>query len=234
MSDQTPHPTGSADAPGPIARALASLMCGRDLPDALPADPMPILLEWFEDARRSGRYDDFNAMTLATATPDGAPSARVVLCKAIEPHPTALVFFTNFLSRKGRELHANPRAAAVFHWPHAKRQVRIEGAISRVSSAESDAYFASRSLLSRIGAIASRQSQPLSSRADLIAAALRAAQDAATHATLPRPDHWGGYRLSISALELWSAGDGRLHDRILWMRALQPNATAWTSTRLSP
>lgn len=231
---QLPQPTQPS---GFIARALSNLMASHDLPEHPAVDPMPTLLAWFAEAARSGRYDDPNAMTLATASPDGAPSARVLLCKAIEPNPPALVFYSNYISRKGRELSANPRAAAVFHWPHAKRQARIEGDVCMVSASESDAYFKSRSLLSQIGATVSRQSAPIQSRSELVSAAMAVALDASLHGTLPRPQHWGGFRLSIRIIELWSAGEGRLHDRVQWSRIETADATgesAWRAQRLSP
>lgn len=202
--------------------------------DAAGQDPMSLLLAWYADAKKSGRYEDFNATTLATATADGRPSARIVLCKALEPDPPALVFYTNYQSRKGRELESNPRAAAVFYWPHAQRQARVEGSVARVSPAESDAYFRTRPLLSRIGAAASRQSEPIRSRADLVAAAMDSAATAALAGGIARPEHWGGYRLFIDSVELWTAGPGRLHDRILWRRGCADGDGSWARHRLSP
>jgi len=225
MSDQR----AGQDDVGAIMKALTSLISCDDLPDPLPEDPMPLLLAWFEDARTSGAYDDYNAMTLATATPDGAPSARIVLCKAIEREPPALAFYTNHGSRKGHELAANPRAAALFHWTHHKRQVRIEGPVARTSDAESDAYFHSRPLLSQIASAASAQSTPLRARADLIKAAMRIAATAAISGRVERPAYWGGYRISIESVELWSARSGRLHDRAVWRRA----GDDWSAQRLS-
>lgn len=222
--------------PGPVARALANLMVSHDLPDTPPPSPLPLLLAWFEDARARGAYADFNAMTLATADASGAPSARIVLCKAIEESPPAIVFYTSYESRKGRELESNPRAAALFHWPHAKRQARVEGVVERVSDAESDAYFRTRPLLSRIGACVSLQSSPIDTNAALVAAALERAKSAALAGEIERPPHWGGYRVHMRAVELWSAREGRLHDRIQWTRIGDANPVAparWTATRLS-
>lgn len=164
--------------PGAIAEALTGILACHDLPDPLPADPMPLLLAWFEDARGSGRYEDFNAMALATAAPNAAPSARIVLCKAVEPETPAIVFYTSYGSRKASELESNPRAAAVFHWPHAKRQARIEGVVRRTTDAESDAYFRTRPLLSRIAASVSPQSREIGSREAVIAEAMRIAAKA--------------------------------------------------------
>lgn len=203
---------------GALLDTLTGMLACHDLPEPLPDDPMPLLLEWFEDARRSERYDDFNAMTLATATPDGAPSARVVLCKAIEPETPAIVFYTSYASRKGQELGTNPRAAGVFHWPHAKRQARIEGPVRRTTDAESDAYFRTRPLLSRIGAAVSPQSRAIGSRQEVIAEAMRIAAKAALGMGPDRPEDWGGFRILPERVELWSAGSGRLHDRAEWLR----------------
>ena len=218
---------------GPVARIITELLGAHDLPAQPPHDPMPLLLEWWEDARTRGGYADHNAMSLATATPDGFPSARIVLCKSIESDPPALVFFTNYESRKGRELDANPRAAALFHWPHAKRQVRVEGSVRRVSDEESDAYFRTRPLLSRIGACVSRQSEPIESSQALVAAAMRKARSAMLEGDIQRPPHWGGYRVLIESVELWSAREGRLHDRVRWTRAPDGSPAAWRHVRLS-
>jgi len=215
---------------GALMHALTAMLACHDLPDPLPDNPMPLLLEWFEDARCSERYDDFNAMTLATATPEGAPSARVVLCKAIEPETPAIVFYTSYTSRKGLELETNPRAAALFHWPHAKRQARIEGPVQRTTAAESDAYFRTRPLLSRIGAMVSPQSRAIGSRQTVIAEAMRIAARSAAGARLDRPQDWGGHRILAERIELWSAGNGRLHDRAVWRR--EHDSKVWSVNRL--
>jgi len=209
---------------------LAELAACHDLPEPLPDDPMPLLTAWFENARASERYDDFNAMTLATATPDGAPSARIVLCKAIEVERAALVFYTSYASRKGEELEVNPRAAAVFHWPHARRQARVEGRVERTTEAESDAYFQTRPLLSRIGACASPQSHEIGSRQAVIAEAMRIAAKSALGARVKRPPGWGGFRLLAQRVELWSARPGRLHDRAVWRRI--QNSRTWSAAHL--
>jgi pyridoxamine 5'-phosphate oxidase len=189
------------------------------MPDPPPADPFPLLAKWLDDALRSRRYEDANAMALATATPGGAPSVRMVLCKAIEQRLGAVTFFSNYESRKGQELSANPRAAIVFHWHDAHRQARLEGVVARLSDAENDAYFATRPPISRIGASVSRQSTVIASRGHLIAAVLRAAASSAGGALgVPRPAWWGGYRLRASAVELWCAGNGRMHHRVRWRR----------------
>jgi pyridoxamine 5'-phosphate oxidase len=176
----------------------------------------------------------------------------VVLCKDIVPAGGYLVFYTNYHSAKGRELLANPRAAAVMHWDALHRQVRIEGAIAQAPAADSDAYFAQRSWQKRIAAWASAQSEPVASRAQLLENVARAAQrfgtplpgSAAAAAALdfdiPRPPHWGGFRLWADAVELWCEGDARMHDRARWQRELSLEAGggwrggAWSVTRLQP
>lgn len=216
----------------------------QSLPDTLPENPLPMFIDWFGDARRSARQPNPDAMVLATVGDGERPSARVVLCKHIHADGY-VVFYTNQFSRKGRELSSHPRAAAVLHWDHLHRQVRIEGPVIRSPESESDAYFARRTVPSRIGAWASQQSQPLTSRAAL------AAQVKATearfgvsgndmNALIPRPPHWGGYRLWIDTLELWIEGADRVHDRAVWARQLERSgefsftAGSWTATRLNP
>ena len=215
------------------------------LPERLPDDPVPLFVNWFQDARARGLQPNPDAMVLATVGADGAPSARVVLCKRIDATAGCLVFFTNRNSRKGRELDGQKRAAAVFHWDAMHRQVRIEGRIVRSPDGESDEYFASRAVLSRLSAWASQQSEPLESRASfeerLEAAATRfGVTRNATSGNIPRPPHWGGYRLWIESLELWIEGPGRSHDRAVWKRSLTPkdlgsfDVSAWRATRLNP
>jgi pyridoxamine 5'-phosphate oxidase len=207
------------------------------LPGTLPDDPMPLFEQWFAGARKAKAQPNPDSMALATATPDGRPSVRIVLCKKLVANPGYVVFFTNYDSRKGGELAANPRAAAVFHWDAFGRQVRLEGPIVRSPAAESDEYFASRALDSRIGAWASLQSQPLDARTTLLK---RVAVEAARFGThVPRPPHWGGYQLWPEAAELWIEGPFRVHDRARWTRTLESHgdgfrASAWTATRLFP
>ncbi|MBX3408713.1 MAG: pyridoxamine 5'-phosphate oxidase [Phycisphaeraceae bacterium] len=217
-----------------IDELLTSLLVTRDLPDPPPPDPLPLLKVWYEEARACGKYDDFNAMSLATATATGVPSVRIVLCKSIDHESARVVFFTNYESRKGRELASNPHAAAVFHWPHAKRQVRIEGAVVRVTPEESDAYFATRPLLSRIGAHVSPQSRPIKSRSDIIKAAKAFAGHLVTGESIKRPDWWGGFAINITAVELWSSREARLHHRIRWQREGTSLPARWTSDLLAP
>ncbi|MCB9846736.1 MAG: pyridoxamine 5'-phosphate oxidase [Phycisphaeraceae bacterium] len=216
----------------PLLDSLTGLVACDDLPEALPADPMPVLTEWFEQARGNKRYDDFNAMALATAAPNGLPSVRIVLCKSIEASPPALVFYTSYSSRKGRELETNPNAAAVFYWSHEKRQARVEGAVVRTTTEESDDYFRTRPLLSRIGATVSAQSQVIESRQRLLADAIRLGARGALRGDIQRPSHWGGYRILIHSVELWSARSGRLHDRARWTRS--HDASGWLVRRLGP
>jgi pyridoxamine 5'-phosphate oxidase len=208
------------------------------LPDPLPAQPMSILADWLAEATRRRDQPNPNAMVLATCV-DGRPSARVVLCKDVEPDSGALRFYTNYESRKARELAANPRAALVFHWDHLHRQVRLEGVVEKTTAQDSDAYFASRPRDSQLGAHASRQSEPIESMA-----ALRGKADAvaARYAggAVPRPGNWGGFVLWADTVELWVQGAARLHERVRWTRELadscsaKPVAGPWQATRLQP
>lgn len=215
------------------------------LPEPLPPEPLTLFGAWLGEARARNTQPNPDAMVLATVGVDSAPSARVVLCKQFAAEAGYLVFFTNYESRKGQELQAHPRAAAVFHWDALHRQVRIEGPVLKSPRIEGDEYFASRPLVSRIGAWASEQSRPLASRAALAAQVEAArkkfgieASDAT--ATVPCPPHWGGYRLWIESVELWVEGAGRVHERAVWRRKLQRHdeysfsADAWRATRLNP
>ncbi len=215
------------------------------LPEPLPDDPLPLFATWLQDAGAKRVQPNPDAMVLATTDADGRPAARVVLCKRIDVRSGYVVFFTNYDSRKSRELSQHPRASAVLHWDALHRQVRLEGAVVRSPAAESDEYFASRSLASRIGAWASRQSEPLASRAAL-ADQVKATRvkfgvaEGATTGNVPRPPNWGGYRLWIDTIELWVEGPHRVHDRAVWTRELRKAgndsvaAAAWRSTRLNP
>ncbi len=186
----------------------------------LDPDPLAQFAAWFAVA--AGPFPE--AMALATASSDGRPSVRMVLLKGFDER--GFVFFTSYSSRKGRELAANPHAALLFHWQESRRQVRIEGAVEQVPVEESDAYFRSRPLGSRLSAIVSDQSDTVAARAELEArvAALEGAVDPA------RPDDWGGYVLEPAAYEFWQHGDDRLHDRFRYER----EAGGWRIDRLQP
>ena len=214
------------------------------LPEPLPNSPMELFLAWFAEARARAVQPNPDAMVLATVGRDSKPSARVVLCKRIDA-AGCLVFFTNYESRKGRDLSENPRAALVMHWDTMHRQVRIDGPVVRSPVEESEEYFATRALGSRVGAWASRQSEPLASRAKLASEVERFAlhfgiDPSGQTGHVPRPPHWGGFRLWIERLELWVEGPGRIHDRAAWTRELRRKddfsfeSTEWSATRLNP
>jgi len=190
------------------------------------SDPFARFDEVFRRASTDAPYDPI-AMALATSTPDGAPSCRIVLLHGADAR--GFVFYTNYRGRKARELEANPRAALCFYWPWTEEQVRIEGTVTRVTAEESDLYFASRPRGSQIGAWASAQSEPLASRDELLARAREVEAQYADHA-VPRPPHWGGYRLRPDRIEFWKAEPYRLHHRDLYERG----ASGWTHTLLSP
>jgi pyridoxamine 5'-phosphate oxidase len=189
------------------------------------ADPVARFQAAFARAQAAEPHDA-SAMTLATVDARGRPAARVVLLKGADAR--GFTFFTNFGSRKARELEAHPFAALAIHWPASLLQVRVEGGVTRVADDEADAYFASRPRESQLGAWASRQSEPLASREALEA---RVAELAARFPTaVPRPAFWGGFRLAPEAIEFWHAGPHRLHDRFLYTRS----ESGWTMTRLNP
>lgn len=189
------------------------------------ADPFTQFDAWFADAE-AAKLAEPNAMTLATATPDGVPSARVLLLKGFDAR--GFVFFTNYDSRKGQELTANPRAAMVFFWQPLERQVRIEGTIKKADRDESQGYFDSRPRASQLGAWASRQSEVIASRA--VVESREKELDAQFADGVPLPDFWGGYRLVPAIVEFWQGRPSRLHDRLRYTRA----DGGWTIDRLSP
>jgi pyridoxamine 5'-phosphate oxidase len=191
----------------------------------LDPDPLRQFERWFEEARAGGVAVP-EAMTLATATADGRPSARMVLLKGVDER--GFGFHTNYESRKGAELAENPRAALLFHWQPPGRQVRVEGAVERSTHAESEAYFRTRPLASRLAAWASAQSRPLSGREELDRLY---ADAAAEHGDdVPLPPHWGGFRVVPDAYEFWEHGDDRLHDRVRYER----DGNGWSRVRLAP
>jgi len=190
------------------------------------ADPLRQFARWMDEALKA-ELPEPNAMTVATVGADARPSTRVVLIKGFDER--GIVWYTNYHSRKGRELATHPFAALQFHWVELERVVRIEGRVEKTSDAESDAYFASRPLDSRIGAWASPQSEVIESRAVLVANAAKAS--ARFLLNPPRPPHWGGYRLVPDAWEFWQGRKSRLHDRLRYR--LQPDGT-WRRERLAP
>jgi len=195
-----------------------------------PADPLDILAAWLGEAE-AAEPNDPTAMALATVGEDGMPSCRMVLLKGYDAE--GFVFYTNYESRKGRQLLAMPKAALLFHWKSLRRQVRIEGAVTPVTAAEADAYFASRARQSQIGAWASQQSRPLEGRFEL---EKRVALFAAKHAigAVPRPPYWSGFRLTPRHIEFWQDGAFRLHDRLVYTRGDPAEGGGWTTQRLYP
>ncbi|HEY2353743.1 MAG TPA: pyridoxamine 5'-phosphate oxidase [Gaiellaceae bacterium] len=192
----------------------------------LSVDPLEQFGVWYAEA--GAAVETPEAMAVATATADGSPSVRMVLLKQFDER--GLVFHTHYTSRKGRELAANPRAALLFHWSPLGRQVRVEGSVERLPEDESDAYFATRPRGAQIGALASRQSEPLESRATL-EHALAELEEKLAGATPERPETWGGYRLVPDAWEFWQHRDSRLHDRFRYER---DPAGGWATARLFP
>jgi pyridoxamine 5'-phosphate oxidase len=214
-----------------LAKVRALITFGRGVAHGLPdaaADQNPISLfrTWFDAAVRAGIYLP-EAMTVATATPDGAPSARMMLLKGADER--GFVFFTNYESRKGAELAVNPRVALVFHWAILQRQVRVEGSVARLTADESDAYFQSRPRGSRIGAWASRQSAPLTARTELEGRVREHERRFAT-GNVPLPPFWGGFRLTPLRIEFWQGRTDRLHDRLRFER----DGERWRAVRLYP
>lgn len=215
------------------------------LPEPLPENPLPYISKWIEEARKDAIIPNPDAMALATVDGRGRPSNRIVLCKQVVEEPGFLVFFTNYESAKGLDIETNNNVSGVFHWDHMNRQIRFEGIAVRSPAAESDAYFSSRDKESQTGAWASAQSQPIGNRQALLdkhvattrkLASLQAESD---RATVPRPAFWGGFRIGLQAVELWTRGQARLHDRGRWERDLavsgdQFEAGPWAAKRLQP
>lgn len=194
----------------------------------LEATPLPQFERWLADAEAAG-VPEFNAMALATATPEGCPSSRIVLLRGFDERGFA--FYTNYLSRKGREIAANPHASLLFFWPTFQRQVRVEGTIAQTTPAESDAYFSLRPKGHRLGALVSPQSEVIANREYLnrrMHELVKQYQDADE---VPRPETWGGYRVAPTAIEFWQGRENRLHDRIRYVKLADGN---WRKERLAP
>ena len=234
-SSGSPVSTGSSGSSGGIRPSagpdLAALRreygdAGLDSPDLAP-DPVSMFARWMQETVAAGIHEP-NAMVVATASPAGRPSARMVLLKAYDER--GFVFYTNYDSRKGAELLANPRCALLFPWHDLQRQVRVEGAVERVSEEESAAYFAERPRPSQLGAWSSRQSSEVSSRADLDAAYDETDRRFADVDQVPLPPYWGGLRVVADEVEFWQGRKGRMHDRLVYRR----EGDGWTTVRLAP
>lgn len=225
------------------------------LPDPLPSGPFAMVQAWLDEARAASNQPNPNAMCLCTVDAHGTPSARIVLCRGVDAERGVLTFFTNYTSRKGRAMEADPRVALTFHWDHTDRQIRVEGLAVRASAETSDAYFETRSLAKRLGAWSSDQSEPIASRDELIAKVEESVtrfgidpknppSEEKSAGLIPRPPHWGGFHVHASAVELWAGEGGRIHDRAVWRRELTEQSHedpldayergAWSATRLQP
>ena len=192
-------------------------------------EPIGLVQEWWDTATECGLFMP-EAMTLATATPDGVPSARVVLLKEIGER--GFHFFTNYESRKAQELEANPRVALILHWAVLERQIRIEGTVEKLTREESYAYYRTRNRGSRIGAWASRQSRPMGERGELEARVQEFTERFEGEDDIPLPPHWGGYRVVPTRIEFWQGRASRLHDR--WVFSRDAEGSPWKLTRLQP
>jgi pyridoxamine 5'-phosphate oxidase len=219
-----------------------------ELPDAwlaedpLPEDPIPILKGWLDQAFDDGLQANPHAISLATVDPDGRPSVRMVLCNHIDVSRGAFIMYTNRESRKGRALMANPHAAIAFYWGPRNRSARVEGVVELTPAEDCDAYFATRPVDAQIGAWASAQSQPVSSRAAMVAMVQEQEKrfavelDGSSGSGIPRPPYWGGFTLVADRVELWVSRPARIHDRAQWRRGhtQQGDPLPWRVTRLQP
>lgn len=245
-------PAGSQGPSGPkVSRAISGPLDAihayrtthdEHLPDTLPGSPFPLLHDWVEHARRERVQPNPTAIALATANDKGEPNVRIVLCRGVDVQAGSIWFFTNSHSVKGHEMRVNQHVAVSFHWDQLDRQARVRGVVEPLPEAESDAYFASRSWEKRIGAWASDQSQPVASRQALLDKltdtltrfGINPQNPPASDADLdiPRPPHWGGFRVIAHEVELWVGSPARIHDRARWTR---PSASEpWMATRLQP
>lgn len=197
--------------------------------DAPPPHPLEVFQAWWVAAQVQTNTPNPNAMSVATVDPDGSPSVRVVLCRGFDEH--GVVFYTNRQSRKGLALTAHPRACCNFHWDQLDRQIRIDGIVTPTSDEESDAYWLSRPRANRINAVASQQSRPVAGRRELEEAVRAVETRYGATDPIPRPAHWGGYRVSLERVEFWQGHKHRLHDRLLYTR--NPDGT-YVIGRLSP
>lgn len=205
--------------------------------DPLPDTPLPLFARWLEEARACDGIPNPEAMAVATVDEAADPQVRLVLCRGFDPDRARFEFFTNYESDKGRQLLAHPRASCVFHWDPLGRQVRLSGRVERTSEARSDAYFASRDPRSQLSAWASRQSRVIESREALEAelAALRDRFGDGVSVPIPRPPGWGGFVVVAERIELWSAREGRLHDRARWVKtSAEDEVLSWRVDRLQP
>ena len=212
------------------------------LPDRLPDDPFPLLNDWIEYAKRERVQPNPTAISLATASDNGMPNVRIVLCRGVNIEQGSIWFFTNGQSVKGEDIAANPRAAVAFHWDALDRQARVRGMVEPLPAADSDAYFNQRRWEKRVGAWASDQSRPVKSREALEAKLIETLErfgiapknppPSDAEMDIPRPPHWGGFRILATEVELWVGSPARMHDRARWTR--EEPGTGWSSTRLQP
>ena len=221
--------------PDPSAPDLAALRReygarGLDVPDLAP-DPVSMFRQWFDDTVAAGLHEP-NAMVVATVSPEGRPSSRTVLLKGVDER--GFVFFTNYESRKAADIAANPHVSLLFPWHDLQRQVRVEGAASKVSAEESEAYFASRPRESQLGAWASPQSRVVASRSALDERYGGVLAQFAELDEVPVPPHWGGFRVAPYAVEFWQGRKGRMHDRLVYRRVEDDPHAPWTVDRLAP